>query len=292
MRVRIVTDSGAQFTNPVFLQQHAVTIVPNHIRIGSIEYLEGVDLSAEEALRLMLRDPGVMPAVVSPSEAEFVAVYNRLAAEADAIVSIHPSRSLYTSWANATAAAQQAARHCQIVVIDSQALAAGLGMLVRVAADAAAQQLSLDEIVKVVRGAIERVYTVFYVESISSLLHNRLISASHAVLGTLLGVKPFLTLENGCLTPIEKVRSRMQAVERLVEFVTEFTDIEDFVILQSKPHAVEPTRIMQERLALEFPGRAFPHAVYPPSLAALVGIDALGVFILEEAPRHAANSQF
>ncbi len=289
MRVRIVTDSGAQFTSPLFPQQHAVTIVPNHIRIGSVEYLEGVELSAEEALRLMLRDPGAVPAVMPPSEAEFAAVYNKLAAEADAIVSIHPSRSLYTSWENATAAAQQAAGHCQIVVIDSQSLAAGLGMLVRIAADAAAQKLSLDEIVKVVRGAIERVYTVFYVESISSLLHNRLISASHAVLGTLLGVKPFLTLENGCLMPTEKVRSRIQAVERLVEFVTEFTDIEDFVILQSKPHAIESTRMVQERLALEFPGRAFPHAMYYPSLAALVGTDALGVFILEETPHRAVS---
>lgn len=291
MRVRIVTDSGAQFTNPTFLQQHAVAIVPNHIRIGSVEYLEGIDLSAEEAIHLM-HDPGVMPTVTAPSAADFVAAYHKLAAEADAIVSIHPSRRLYASWANAAAAARQAAGHCPIVVIDSQSVAAGVGMLVRIAAEAAAQGLSLDDIVKAVRGAIGRIYAVFYVESIGNLLHNRLISASHAVLGTLLGVKPFLALENGCLMLTEKVRSRVQAVERIVEFVTEFTDIEDFVILQNKLHPVEPTRMVQERLASEFPGHTFPHTVYNPSLAALLGTEALGVFVLEEAPKRAAKTDW
>lgn len=282
-RIRIVTDSGAQFSRPAFLQQHAVTVVPNRIRIGERLYVEGVDLSAEEALRLMAHDFGSAPAVLSPSEADFAVVYGDLAAEADGIISIHPARSLYGSWQNANKAARQAAGHCEIVVIDSQSLAVGQGMLVQIAADAAAQGLELEEIVRLVRGAVERVYTVFYVETIAYLLQNRLMSSSHAVLGTLLGIKPFLTVENGCLAPTEKVRTRAQAVERLVEFVTEFTDIEDVMILQNRPHLTEQTRMVQERLALEFPGRVFPHAMYQPSLAALIGTDALGVFILEEA---------
>ncbi len=281
-KIQIVTDSGAQFSNPVFLGQHAVTVVPNRIRIGEVVYVEGVDLGAEEALRLLGRDVAAAPVVIPPSEADFIAVYNSLAADADAIISIHPSRSLFGSWHSATRAARQAAGHCEVAVIDSQSLAAGQGMLVQIAADAVARELGFEAAVRLVRGAVERVYTVLYVETIGYLLQNRLISSSHALLGTLLGIKPFLTVENGCLTPTEKVRTRAQAVERLVEFVAEFTDIDDVMIVQNKSYPTDQTRMVQERLALEFPGRVFPHAIYNPSLAALIGPDALGIFILEK----------
>ncbi|MBZ0288499.1 MAG: DegV family EDD domain-containing protein, partial [Anaerolineae bacterium] len=208
-------------------------------------------------------------------------VYTRLAADADAIVSIHPSRHLSASWENGRVAAEQISGHCEVFVIDSQSISAGQGMLVREASSAVGNDLSADEVVRRVRGTVERIYAIFYVESVNLLLQNRFISSSHAVLGTMLGVKPFLAIENGQLTPMEKVRTRTQAVERLVEFVVEFTEIDDVVILQNRAHLSEQTRMIQDRLAVEFPGRQFPYALYGPSLAALIGVDATGVVILE-----------
>jgi DegV family protein with EDD domain len=278
--IHVVTDSGAHFVNPFFVQQHPITVVPNRIQIAGRTYREGVDLSSDEAIRLIARE-AVAPSVTSPSEADFAQVYTRLAAECDAIISIHPSRHLYPSLENARAAAEQIGGHCEVIVIDSQSISAGQAMLVRLAAEAAIQGASVDEVVRTVRGAVERVYGVFYVESVSLLLQNKLISSSHAVLGTMLGIKPFLAMENGYLTPMEKVRTRTQAVERLVEFVVEFTDIDDVVILQNRPHLSDQTRAIQDRLAVEFAGRQFPYAQYGPSLAALIGADAMGVVILE-----------
>jgi fatty acid-binding protein DegV len=97
----------------------------------------------------------------------------------------------------------------------------------------------------------------------------------------MLQIKPFLAMEEGHLRPMEKVRTRVQAVERLVEFAVEFTEIEEAVILQPKAHVTEQTRMLQDRLAVEFPGRHFPHALYGPSLAALIGPDATGLVVLE-----------
>jgi fatty acid-binding protein DegV len=81
--------------------------------------------------------------------------------------------------------------------------------------------------------------------------------------------------------PMEKVRTRVQAIERLVEFAVEFTEIDDAVIVQHKPFLSEQTRMLQDRLTIEFPGRVFPHALYGPSLAALIGVDAMGLVVLE-----------
>jgi DegV family protein with EDD domain len=278
--IQIVTDSCAHFINAHFVQQNSVTVVPNKIRIGGRTYLEGVDLSSEEAIRLIAHEQ-FTPVVMSPTENDFAEVYHRLAATADAIISIHPSQHLYPSWENARAAAEQIGGHCETAVIDSQSLSVGQAMLVRVAATAIAEGASVEDVIRKVRGAVERIYAIFYVETVNSLLHNKIISGSHAILGAMLGIKPFLSIENGYLTPMEKVRTRAQAIERLVEFVVEFTEMDDVTILQNKPHMSEQTRMIQDRLALEFPNRYFPYTLYNPSLAALIGTDATGVVILE-----------
>ena len=80
---------------------------------------------------------------------------------------------------------------------------------------------------------------------------------------------------------VEKVRTRMQAVDQLFEFVVEFSELEDIVILQPRSQLTEQARMLQDRLAVEFPGRYFPYSVYNPSLAALLGTDAVGVVVLE-----------
>jgi DegV family protein with EDD domain len=282
--VHIVTDSSAHFANAHFVNQQPITVVSNRITIAGRQYREGVDLSAEEAFRLLAHQP-YAPAVTPPQAGEYLEVYQRLARNCDAILSIHASREMYGNWHNAKEAAQQLGGSCKIMVIDSQTFSAGLGMLVRLASKALAQDTPFDEVVRIVRGAVERCYSVFYAETTDYLLQNRVLSASHTILGAILGVKPFLAVEEGRLKPMEKVRTRIHAVERLVEFAVEFTDIDDALILQHKPFVSEQTRMLQERLAVEFPGRHFPHTMYGPSLAALVGIEATGLVILESETR-------
>lgn len=279
--VHVVTDSCARFASPLFVQQNPVTVVPNRLTIAGKTYREEVDISAEEALQLIAQQP-TPPLVSVPTVAEYIHVYTQLAKTHSAIVSVHASREIYQSWHNAKAAAQQLVGQCEIAVIDSQTLCAAQGMLVRVAVKAIQQQETLDSVIRVVRGAVDRVYSVYYVEKLDYLMQNKILSPSHAILGDMLNIKPFLTIEEGRVAPIEKVRTRTQAADQLVEFVVEFTDIEDAAILQSKLHFGEQTRMLLERLALEYPDHPFSHTVYSASLAALIGADATGLVILEQ----------
>lgn len=282
MNIHIVTDSCAHFTTPHFLQQYpSVTVVPNRLTFAGKTYREGIDLPLEEALRQIGSQP-YAPVIASPSEDDFIEAFTRAARGADAIISIHASREMFKSYEHGLAAARQLSGHCPIVVIDSQTLCAAQGILVRVAADAAATDATLDDIVRLVRGAIERVYTIFSVENIPYLLQNKLMTASRSALSTMLGIKPFLSVEHGQLTVMEKVRTRAQAVDRLVEFVVEFADIDEVVILQHKSHITEQTRMIQDRLAVEFPGQFVPFMMYGTTMAALIGLDATGVVVFEK----------
>lgn len=275
MNVQIVTDSSAYGQLPV-----NVTVVPNTIVVQGKTYREGVDLSAEDALRLLNHQP-YAPLIRVPSQSDYLEVYDRLARECDAIISIHTSRDILTNWQNARAGAQGVLGRVQIEVIDSRTIAAGQGMLVRLVARALAQGASVDEAVRVLRGAIERIYSIYYVETTDFLMQNRILTPSHSILGMMLNLKPVLTVEEGRLVPMEKVRTRIQAIERLVEFAVEFTAFDDAMIVQHRPGLSDGTRMLNDRLAAEFPNRRFPSTLYGATLAALIGTDATGLVVLE-----------
>jgi len=280
-KIRIVTDSSAQFLDPLFVSQHEITVVPATICFGKQTFREGVDLDAEDFFRRVLTEGTPPPILEAPTVAEYVEVFGQLAQQADHILVLPMAGGLSQSYRNALAAAEIMRGHMDIVVIDSLTASIGLAFLVETAARAAEGNASLESVVRIVRGAVPRIYSVFYVETLDYLFRGNLIGEAQAILGRILGIKPFLTIEDGSLVPMEKVRTRPQAVDKLIEFVTEFADIQHLVIVQNTAHVTEQTRLLQDRLALEFGGREFPVMMYGPSLATHLGPDGVGIVICE-----------
>jgi DegV family protein with EDD domain len=279
-RIHIVTDSTAHFTDPTFPARHHVTIVPLTIQIGKQTFRDGVDITTTQLFQ-RAKPNGVLPTAASPTPEQFAAVYEELLPTGDQIVSIHTSGKLSRVPHHARLGADNFQGRSKIVVIDSLSTSIGLGVLVEAAALAVERGESLDAVVKLVRGMVPRLYTVFFIETLDYLAQAGRIGKAQAVLGQMLGIKPFLTLEEGDIVPMEKVRTRAHAIEKMVEFVIEFSDIEQMGILQSTPHYTDDTRLLLERLAMEFPGREWPVLTYGPALATLLGPDAMGVIIYE-----------
>ncbi|MFN8597958.1 MAG: DegV family protein [Anaerolineae bacterium] len=281
-RVHIITDSTAHFTDATFPQRMGVTVIPQTIQFGRQTYREGVDLSTEEFYR-RLPHYATLPAMTPPSVDTFRELYADKIKQNKQILSIHISSKMSKTVAMARQAADEFLGGNKIVVIDSLTTSIGLGLLVEAAADAAEKNLPLDEIVRIVRGMITHMYAVFFVENLDYLERNNRLSKSQAVLGTMLGIKPFLTIEEGEIIPMEKVRTREKAIDKLVEFVSEFANIDRVAIMQSGQQPTEDTRLLLERLEQTFPGQYFPVMTYGAGLACQIGPDSLGIFILEGA---------
>lgn len=281
-KYHIVTDSGVRFSNHArVLQQYPLVVMPNRLDFAGKVYREDVDISTEDALKLV-QSTSTPPNVLPPTPQEYLELYTRLAKTGEGILSIHPSRALSASWHNAQEAAQQATSPtCPIVAIDSRSFCAAQGMLVRYASDLMAEGVSFADLVNKVRNAIDRVYAIYCVETLDYLFRNQIVSESRAILGTLLGVRPILGLEDGKLTVIEKVRTRTQLIEHFVEFVSEFIQLEDVLILQPRASITEQTRLIQDRLSLAFPSRHFAFTTYSATTASYLGADAMGVVVFE-----------
>jgi fatty acid-binding protein DegV len=88
-------------------------------------------------------------------------------------------------------------------------------------------------------------------------------------------------MEDGKLVPMEKVRSRPRAVEKIVEFVSEFSDLDHLVLFQGQPEAVEETRLIVERLRALHPSTPITVSDFGPSVATYLGPDSTGIIALE-----------
>jgi DegV family protein with EDD domain len=279
-RIRIVTDSTARFSIPNFQDRYSINIAPMTVRVGpnTIEEYPGLDQARIAAL---FDDPYDFPICEPPTEETIARHYEKLQSETDQILSIHTSSQISKVVENARSASQRFLGRCDIQVIDSQTMSAGLGLLVQAAAEAAARGADLETLVRILRGMISRLYLVFSVDELPYLEHNHLISRSQSILGEMLGIITFLTIENGNIIPMEKVRTRSRANEKLIEFVSEFASIDHIVILQNHPQIEDDCRILTDRLRSLYPAAPISIEKYGPSVATFVGPKSLGVVVLE-----------
>jgi len=278
-KVKVVTDSTAYF-EPGVAQRLGIEVVPLRIHFGDETFREGVDITPQRFFQKLAHSP-VPPRASPPPVEEFRAVYRELNKTTDEILSIHVSSKLSDTWAVASEAANTFLGRCEIAVVDSLTISLGLGILAQAAAEAANRGESLDSIVRLLRGMIPHIYVVFFVDTLDYLERGNRIGPAQALLGTMLGIKPFLTIEDGEIIPMEKVQDREKAIDKLFEFVAEFSNIEQIAIMQSTPEPTEESKLLLERLELTFPDLTFPILVYGPSLACHIGPDTLGVIVYE-----------
>jgi DegV family protein with EDD domain len=276
-RVKILTDSTADLA-PDVVENLGITVLPITIHLGQKNLRDGIDVTAQD-ISARLVHASMPPTTSAPSQRQFEQVFAELTKGGGEVVAIHVSSKLSQTFRNATRAAAPLLGRSKIVVIDSQLITIGLGMLVTAAAQAAADGAPLEDVVKLVRGMIPRIYIGFFVETLDFLERGGRIGKAQAMLGTMLNIKPLLILEEGEIVALEKVRTRAKAIEKLVEFISEFTRIERMVILHST--TPEDVNLLIEQINLVLPNLNIKVDQYGPVTATHLGPNALGVVVYE-----------
>ncbi len=278
-KVKIVTDSCANL-DPAEAAELNVSVVPLTVKIGNRTYPDGSPETT--ALFLQHQQRGTSPLqVIAPSAAEFEKLYHDLHRQTDRIVAIHVSGHLSNVWRNSRTGAEPLRGRCAIEVVDSNAIMLGQEILVKEAARAAQRGASIDEIVRLVRGLIPHIYTVLFVDNMDYLEKSGTIGKAQAILGTMMQIKPLLFMEDGAIIPMEKVKAVNKAIDKLTEFVSEFDDLEQVVILQNQTEPLPETQMLLDRLTQLFPDRSFPITQYNPLLASFIGPAAMGLIVYE-----------
>jgi DegV family protein with EDD domain len=215
----VVADTTS-YLPPELVAQHDIKLVSLYVGIEGEQDRES-DLTDLHAFYERLRVSDQTVTTSQPSVGDFIAVYEPLLAEGKDIVSIHLSSGISGTYESAMQARERLTADGKggerIVVCDSLTGAGGMGLMVLAAAHAA-------EIGESAARARDRAEAVrrdlkiwFAVDTLDYLRRGGRIGAARAWIGTTLKIKPILTLDNE-ITPIERVRTRSRAFERLVDY--------------------------------------------------------------------------
>lgn len=276
--VRIVTDSTSDISEET-ARALGISIVPLSVIFGDEAYREGIEISHDLFYDKLARSK-VLPTTSAPSIGDFLEVYEPLVKEADEIVSIHLSSKLSATYNNACqAAAQLTEKGARIEVIDSLSISVGLAFMSAASARAAAGGAGVEEIRKIVEKMIPNVRILIVVDTLEYVRRGGRIGRARAFLGTMLRVKPMLSIRDGEVHPEERLRTKALALNRLFQMVTSYPRIKE-VALGYSTNAQEADE-MRQRLQAALPGISVQMGRLGPVIGVHAGPGVLGIGVLE-----------
>lgn len=279
-RIHVVTDSAVAFPHTALAARPDVTILPLTIHIGTKSFLEQ-DGATLETIRPLLSCRHTLPVVASPSVEAYLATFECLARQTRNILCLHTSGQLCRAVRNARTAAESFTGRLNIIVMDSLTTSVGVGFLIGEALRIADQGASPEEVVRQLRYLVPRLYAVFFVEDLAYLQRASRISRAQVLLGEMLGIKPFLSLEEGGLVPLDKAQNHGQAVEKLVDFVSEFTHLRHLAVIYNMKDGAQQGEALLHRVREVFPDCPVSAANLGASVASIFGPHATGLIAFD-----------
>jgi DegV family protein with EDD domain len=218
MTIAIVTDSTSDLS-PAICAQHGIRSVPLYVLFDGKMHKDGIDLTPAE-LFAGLKAGKKTPSTSQPSPAEFAQVYQEALEKADQVLSVHISGQLSGTVGSARLAAQDFAD--RVTVVDSRSVSMGLGMQALRAAQRAGEGRSVPEIVGELGRVAAQADIRFTVDTLDFLRLNGRIGGAQALLGSLLNIKPILTVKAGRVESGGRVRGNKKAIADIVAHVRKY----------------------------------------------------------------------
>ncbi len=267
--VAVVTDSTADLM-PEAAAAAGIHVVPLYVRFGDEEHRAGVDLTTQEFWDRMLAPGTPIPTTSAPSPGDFKAAFEAIFADgADAIVCPTLGAKLSATFQSATLAAQGLPDR-EIHVIDTGSTSMSTGIPALIAADLVAQGLPAAEIAERVRQRLPDVNLYVAMDTLEYLRKGGRLSATQAVIGTMLSVKPIITVVDGSVTLAERQRTRVKARARVIELVAA-QPVERLAVLHTPTSTPEEVGAFREALLAAIPGGVDPAMVTTGLIGASTG---------------------
>ncbi|HEX8025202.1 MAG TPA: DegV family protein [Candidatus Limnocylindrales bacterium] len=278
-RVAIVTDSASDM-DPGRAAELGITIVPLAVSFGEQTYKANVDLSADDFWVRMTAPDAPFPKTATTSPGDFVAAYQQAFDKgADAVVSVHVAATLSGTMAAAKIAKDTLADR-EIHLVDSTSASLAEGFLCELGLQLASQGVSAAEIARILLERTADLDVFIALDTLEYLKRGGRISGAQAAIGTLLSVKPIITIAESKVEASERVRTRSKARERVLELLTQ-KPVERLAILYAPPG--EPESFRDEVIAA-MPGGVDPAGVVTqvigPSVGPHVGPGCIGGVVL------------
>lgn len=283
MNVKIITDSACDLSDEI-LCENDIAMVPFHVILDGIDYLDRETIQPDELYQKMRQ--GALPKTTQITPLQFVEVFTRYAEERRPCVYI----SFSSKMSGTCEIARLAAAHVkaeypdwEIEIIDSECGALAQGLAVYRAAQMAQAGKPLQEIVPEITLQCHHTEHLFSVDDLEYLFRGGRVNRVSSFVGTLLNVKPILHVKDGCMIPIEKVRGKAKAMQRIVELMAERgTKLQEQIVAINHADDWKSALKLKEMIEDLFSTSNFIINTVGCVLGSHIGIGGVGAFFLNK----------
>ena len=270
----VVTDSTADLPAE-WRERYAIEVVPLKVLFGKDTFRDGVDMTSDEFFT-RLAASSALPTTSAPSPGEFAEAYRRLAKDHDACISIHIGARL-SATAEAARVGAEAVEGFKVNVIDSQSVSMPIAFLCRVAAESE----TLEQATAAVEQRVPKCRVLALLDTLRYLEMGGRLSRTQAMIGTMLDLKPLLLVsENAEIKPVDRVRTRSRAIQRMIEFVRGEQPVERLAVMHAQ--APDEAEGIAAELRKELPDLEIPVGQIGCVLGTHTGPKALGLVYIKK----------
>jgi len=284
--VHVITDSTSAMPASL-IAEFGLQVVPLSVSLGGVSESD-LEIDAEAFYRRMLTTPD-FPTSSQPSLALMIEAFEEPVVRGDQVAAVLISSRMSGTYESALLAREQTLeRHPDAVieVVDSRSNSMEEGFAVLAAARVAASGGTAAEAAAAARRTTERTRWLFTVAELDHLRMGGRIGNAKALLGSLLQIRPILTVVDGVTSTVKSVRTGKRALEEIAEMVA--ADFERFGFVGVFVHHVIAPKEGEALAELieQRTGHRPAVALLPPSIGIHVGPGALGVVYEVAADLH------
>jgi DegV family protein with EDD domain len=279
-KIAIITDTDSSLPQDV-ADQFGIRQVPITIHFDDATYTTGMDIDERQLFEKIDR-LNKLPTTSAPAPGAFIEAYEHAFSQgADAVICICVSSKVSATYASAVTASQGFTKQ-DITVVDSLNLSMGQGFMVLAAAEAARSGASKEEVLARVADTGSRVHTYAVLATLKYLALSGRVGKLVAGMADTLNIKPILSMKDGKLDLLERIRTRKKADERVISLTRSAVDgrpvAKAAVIHVNHPQGAEELRA-QLCAVIPCPGTIIT-ADITPGLAVHTGAGMVGVVVL------------
>lgn len=219
--ITYILDSGSDFEE--YLQEkfsYPIKVVPLHINIDGVDYLDGVDITKTD-FYTMLENAIVLPKTSQPTPNNFYTVFKEEVEKGNEILYIGISGKLSGTIQSAMLAKQMLDDEQQdkIHIVDSESISAGIVLQLFEADRLLANGATIPEVIEKLEKYKKQIRIDALLDTLENLKKGGRLSTTSAVIGGLLNIKPFVSVENGLIEAKDKFRGRKKGLKHLYSII-------------------------------------------------------------------------
>jgi len=280
MSIRIVIDSTSDVTQEI-IDKYNIKMVPLTVNFDDGSYLDKIELSTDDFFE-KLSKTDKLPTTSQVSPGVFVETFSEILLDGDEVLGIFLASEFSGTYESARIAKDMIGGD-RIHLIDSRSVCLGTFSLILEAIELVEKNKNINEIVESLEALSDKIVVAAGLDTLKYLEKGGRLSKGQAVVGSLLNIKPIITIKDGKIAVIDKIRGKNKTIKWFSDWIEENKfDLTNKTVLLFHAQNLEQLKVLRITLEEKFKIRNIIEAEVGPVIGTHAGPGLLAVAFLNK----------